>query len=320
LAVTKLQNSSNILQKRYTEIIAEIGKMELTDSILKALWSIYPTVNTHEFVRWPERVRQLLMASMQDGVLLNTGEKPLEIGLSGMSFAKDITEAQAREIAGSLKGSSQAFEVFPGVRIAGAYDPRGIWDKLGLTNSCANKRVLEIGPAEGFYTKQLADAGADVTALDYRSKEATGFHVMERLSGRRFEYIQGNILNADAAILGTFDIVLFMGVLYHLPDLIRALDNCRSLCRETLFLESLCDASLPTDIPAARYLPSNSAGGDWTNFWAPNRLCLHGMLRDCGFQVMRDETWGDRILVEARTIHRPGARLKPDMAYSRNTI
>jgi tRNA (mo5U34)-methyltransferase len=235
-------------------------------------------------------------------------------------FATDITEASARELVASMRGCLQAFEVFPGVRLPGAYDPGGIWSKLRLAGECAGKRVLEIGPAEGYFTKQLASSGADVTALDYRSKAGTGFWVMERLSGRSFSYVQGNILDPEIIdILGTFDIVLFLGVIYHLPDLIRGLDNCRTLCRGTLFLESLCDTELPAAIPAARYLPANSRGGDWTNFWAPNRTCLEAMLRDCGFDPVRCEPWGDRVLFEASTIQRPGSRLKTDMAYSRVT-
>ena len=233
-------------------------------------------------------------------------------------FAPDVTEAQARELVASVERCLQAFEVFPGVRLPGAYDPAGIWTKLDLASRCVGKRALEIGPAEGYYTKQLAGAGADVTALDYRSKDETRFWVMERLSGRAFPYVQGNILDPTlSTIVGVFDIVLFMGVIYHLPDLVRGLDNCRSLCRGTLFLESLCDNDLPAEVPAARYLPANSERGDWTNFWAPNRACLEALLRDCGFDPVRCEAWGDRVLFEASVTQRPGARLKTDLAYSR---
>jgi tRNA (mo5U34)-methyltransferase len=235
-------------------------------------------------------------------------------------FAVDITEVEARELVSSIKGCLQAFEVFPGVRLPGAYDPAGIWNKLQLADRCRGKRVLEIGPAEGYYTKQLADAGADVTALDYRSKAGTGFWVMERLSGRSFQYVQGNVLDPTLhSILGVFDIVLFMGVIYHLPDLVRGLDNCRTLCRGTLFLESLCDHALPSDMAAARYFPGNSKGDDWTNFWAPNQACFEAILRDCGFNPVRHEAWGDRILFEASSMQEPGARIKTNLAYSRVT-
>ena len=164
------------------------------------------------------------------------------------------------------------------------------------------------------------DAGADVTALDYRSKAGTGFWVMERLSGRSFQYVQGNVLDPTLhSILGVFDIVLFMGVIYHLPDLVRGLDNCRTLCRGTLFLESLCDHALPSDMAAARYFPGNSKGDDWTNFWAPNQACFEAILRDCGFNPVRHEAWGDRILFEASSMQEPGARIKTNLAYSRVT-
>ena len=188
---------------------------------------------------------------------------------------------------------------------------------LQLDTVCAGKRVLEIGPAEGYFTKKLADAGADVTAMDYRTKQESGFWLMERLSGRTFNYVQGNVLDETVmGSLGTFDIVLFMGVLYHLPDPLKALDNIRSLCGGTMLMETLCDTELQPDVPAARYLQSNSKGGDWTNFWAPNRLCLQGMLLDAGFAMTRHQAWGDRILMVSDVIERTHGRLKMDLAYS----
>jgi tRNA (mo5U34)-methyltransferase len=234
-----------------------------------------------------------------------------------MMYAKDISEDEARSLTASMKGSLQSFEVFPGVRLQGAYDPEGIWNMLAIDQACAGKRVLEIGPAQGYFTKRLTEAGADVTAMDYRTKEESGFWLMERLSGHDFKYVQGNVLDeAMMSSLGVFDIVILMGVLYHLPDPFKALDNCRSACRGTLILETLCDAELPPNVPAARYFASNSKGGDWTNFWAPNRACLEGMLLDTGFAVSRFNAWGDRILMVGDVIDHVHGRLKADIVYS----
>jgi tRNA (mo5U34)-methyltransferase len=123
---------------------------------------------------------------------------------------------------------------------------------------------------------------------------------MEAITGLRFTYLQRNIYELDADELGIFDIVLFLGVLYHLPDMLRALDIVRQLCGRRMYLETAFEADLQPGMAVARYYEASSLGGDYTNFWSPNRECVLSMLRDVGFAPRRDQPWIPfRLLVEA---------------------
>ena len=64
------------------------------------------------------------------------------------------------------------------------------------------------------------------------------------------------------------------------------------------------------DIAAARYYRESTLAKDFTNFWAPNRLCVLDMLYDAGFDVERDEAWDQRLFVAAKAVQTYGARSK----------
>jgi tRNA (mo5U34)-methyltransferase len=111
-------------------------------------------------------------------------------------------------------------------------------------------------------------------------------------------------------------IVLFLGVLYHPPDKIKAFHKVWSLYRSTLLLETHLDNVLQGH-PAARYYRAASLADDITNFWSPNVACALDMLYDAGFDVVRHEAWGDRLLVEAVVSGDPVRSRKMNIAYGR---
>jgi len=167
---------------------------------------------------------------------------------------------------------------------------------------------LDIGTADGFFALRLAQRGAKVVAIDYRKKEDHGFHVMERLNNVSIEYRQMNIYDIDSECLGQFDYVVLTGVLYHLPDLWRALHIARSCCLGTIFIESQVEMDCDPGVPLARYYPGNSLAADITNYWLPNRLCLLELLHDCGFDVEKERTWANRMFVTAKSVAVEGLR------------
>ena len=209
----------------------------------------------------------------------------------------DMDEAQA--VVSQVPHWHHKFEVFPGVVTPGAYDPKFLLPKLQLPEDMADLRVLDIGPSDGFFSMTMAGRGAQVTAIDYREKNAHGFGAMEYLTGLHFDYRQVNLYDILNENIGTFDIVLFLGVfLYHLPDMMRALELVARLCRSRLIIESQYEPSLMPGAAVARYYEASTLSNDITNFWVPNKECLDAMLRDTGFQINRNECWGERMLVD----------------------
>eukprot|EP01037_Dinobryon_pediforme_P012773 gene12773-12870_t len=200
------------------------------------------------------------------------------------------------------------FEIAPGVFTPGSYDPGFLFEKMQLPEDMSGMRVLDVGVSDGYFSLQMARRGADVTAIDYRAKTDHGYHVMEALNPCQIDYHVMNVYDLSRETMGSFDIVVFLGVLYHLPDMMRALNAIRQCCTGTIYVESHSENAFCPDIAAARYYRDATLSGDHTNFWAPNRLCVLDMLHDTGFDVVRDEVWGERIFVEAKAVELKGLR------------
>jgi tRNA (mo5U34)-methyltransferase len=228
--------------------------------------------------------------------------------------ADSLSPDEARRLIAEVPHWHHAFEIVPGVRTPGSYDPMVIWRQLQLEQRLDGLTALDIGASDGYFTKKLVELGATVTAIDYRPKTASGFWLMERAIGREIEFHNISVYDIDPGRLGRFDIVLLLGVIYHLPDIPRMLYLARQLTKERLFVESYVE-ELGSGEPLARYLPRDSLAGDATNFWAPNVACLTEMLRDADFEVMRVETWGDRALAAATPVAERSRSYKLARAY-----
>lgn len=211
---------------------------------------------------------------------------------------------------------------FPhGIVSPGAYDPRELFSFLELPD-LSGKRVLDVGTRDGYFAFECERLGAEVLAIDYADMELTGFGAARRIYGSKVQYLQANIYDLGPEQLGTFDIVLFLGVLYHLRHPLLALDRLRGLCRELLIMESLaCDARVFTgfetgqslaelaprlvDVPLAQFLPVGRFHSDSTNKWVPNAACLRALLEDALFAPGPSRSWGDRVLIHARPVDDP---------------
>lgn len=203
-----------------------------------------------------------------------------------------------------------------GVTTPGVYDPTDLWQRLHLPEDLSGRRVLDVGARDGYFTFACESRGAEVLAVDYAAPEATGFAVAREALGSRAEYLRANVYDLAPEQLGTFDHVLFLGVLYHLRHPLLALDRLHALCRGSLHVESLtCDARIFTsfeagpplaqvapklaDVPLAQFLPAGRFHSDATNKWSPNLAALRAMVEDAQFEVEDVQTWGDRALVRA---------------------
>lgn len=234
---------------------------------------------------------------------------------------KLYTREEAQALVDSRPWWYQAFEIFPGIRTPGVYDPSGTFGAMDFPDNMEGMSVLETGPAEGYFTKQLSNRGAIVTSCDYMDKMFHGFGIMEQLHEKPLNFIQSNLYDLPLKAPGPYDLVLCMGLLYHLPDLVRALHTLRMVCKTDLIVETLVSTDLG-DEPLARYHPGSSLNNDLTNFWSPNIACTQAILNDCGFIVDRT-----RLISEHAGSGRaafwchvapavPGQTIKSDLAYT----
>jgi tRNA (mo5U34)-methyltransferase len=151
----------------------------------------------------------------------------------------------------------------------------------------AGKSVLDIGAWDGFFSFEAERRGAaDVLATDWFSWSGPGWGTKEGYdyahralsSGCRSEQVA--VENLDPALHGTFDLVLFLGVFYHLKAPLIGLERAAAMCRGELVIETLT-ANDDLDVPLLQHAPSYR--GDPSNHWIPNVACVKSMLDSVGF-------------------------------------
>jgi tRNA (mo5U34)-methyltransferase len=176
-----------------------------------------------------------------------------------------------------------------GVVTPGVDDPRDRLDLLGIPDDLSGKSVLDIGAWDGFFSFECERRGAArVVAADWFAwhEAARGskrsFELARTALGSRVEDVEIRVEELTPDRLETFDLVLFVGVLYHLRDPVGALEAVASVTNGQLILETHVDLSLSRR-PAAAFYPGRELRGDHTNWWGPNAAAVEGMLRGVGF-------------------------------------
>ena len=168
----------------------------------------------------------------------------------------------------------------------------------------SGRSVLDIGCNGGFYSIEMKRRGAArVVAVDADERYLAQARLAAEMCGADIELVQLDVY--DIGRLGErFDLVLFMGVLYHLRHPLLALDLLHDhVVGGTLVFQSLLRGSPDSCAPAADYPFSETDvfcrdefprmyfieqryAGDETNWWFPNRACVEAMLRSAGFRIV----------------------------------
>ena len=153
------------------------------------------------------------------------------------------------------------------------------------------KTVLDVGCWDGYFSFLCESRGAAVTPVDtfqFRDfvrgkygielKGGEGFRTAARLLRSRLK-----LKKCDFSDLrGSFDVVLFFGVLYHERNPLLALEHLARLTRESAVVEKHYIRS--GNQPLLRFYPGSSLNQDPTNFWGPTLSCVELMLKDVGFR------------------------------------
>jgi tRNA (mo5U34)-methyltransferase len=172
-----------------------------------------------------------------------------------------------------------------------------------IPQDLTGKTALDIGCNAGFYSIELAKRGANVLAIDldpHYLKQArwaaAKFGLDDKIEFRQMQVYDLAGLHQD------FDIVWFMGVLYHLRYPLLALDIIAQKVISTMVFQTLTMPGLEIveppfnlgindrDIMEDKGWPKmafieNQLNNDPTNWWAPNAACIEAMLRTCGFSI-----------------------------------
>jgi len=165
-----------------------------------------------------------------------------------------------------------------------------------LPESLNGLTVLDIGAWDGFFSFECERRGAArVVAADHFSWHGpgwgtkAGFMLAREALGSRVEDIDIDVMDLSPERVGTFDVVLFLGVLYHLRHPFLALERVASVTRDRLILETVVDL-VGLQRPAMAFYPGRELNNDPTNWWGPNTAAVEAMLQSVGFARVRTVT------------------------------
>ncbi|MDF2698086.1 MAG: Methyltransferase type 12 [Labilithrix sp.] len=183
--------------------------------------------------------------------------------------------------------------------------PRQKWKRFAhaIPPDLRGKTVLDIGCNAGFYSLEMKRRGArHVVAIDSDDHYLAQARFAAQVTGIDIDIRRMDVYRV--AELGTkFDLVFFMGVLYHLRHPLLALDLLRQhVVGDTLIFQSMQRGSRDVELLAKDYPFSETEvferpgypkmhfvehrySDDWTNWWIPNRACVEAMLRSSGFHI-----------------------------------
>jgi tRNA (mo5U34)-methyltransferase len=178
-----------------------------------------------------------------------------------------------------------------GVVTPGLDDTPAKIGSLGLPEVLQGKSVLDVGAWDGAMSFECERRGASrVLATDsyiwlgqgWSSKEP--FDVAREALGSQIESMVVDVMDLDPEAIGTFDVVLMLGVLYHLRHPLAALERVASVTNPggLLILETHVDL-VDIDRPAIALYPGDELGRDGSNWCGPNPAAVAALLSMAGF-------------------------------------
>lgn len=184
--------------------------------------------------------------------------------------------------------------------------PRFKWQEIKdyIPDDLSGWKVLDVGCNAGFYSFKLAERGADVTAIDLDSHylkqarwAARQYGFEDKITFRRQQVY--DLAHTEEK----YDLIWFMGVLYHLRYPLLGMDILTSKVKKIMVFQtmSMPESGLfrvPEDLPIderekmlqpgwpkAAFIEKKLAG-DPTNWWAFNDAGMKALLRSCGMKII----------------------------------
>jgi tRNA (mo5U34)-methyltransferase len=179
----------------------------------------------------------------------------------------------------------QSFNLADWLKIEAVHDGDSVLgrlDLLGFPRDLSGETVLDVGCNAGYYSFVAKSRGAKrVVGVELDRHFVRQAQYLSTLLGLDVQFLHDDVHNIDTR-LGTFDIVICSGLMYHILDPTNVLARLSEVCADTILIESefLLDSALTN---MARFI-EGTYRGDPTNWWIYGPQCLEGMVRAAGFQ------------------------------------
>jgi tRNA (mo5U34)-methyltransferase len=181
------------------------------------------------------------------------------------------------------KGWWHSFELPDGSIIQGVNDLAGQKSRIAqfpIAADLTGKRVLDIGAWDGWFSFEMERRGAEVMAVDNWDNDR--FRYIHQALGSRVDYRILDVYDLHPDKIGRFDIVLFLGVLYHLKHPLLALEKVCALTTELAAVDSYFAARLKSGA-LMEFYELDELGGQFDNWVGPSVECLLAFCRTAGF-------------------------------------
>ncbi len=177
-----------------------------------------------------------------------------------------------------------------GVVTRGGSDTRGKIVQVAMPDDLSGRSVLDVGAWDGFFSFEAERRGARrVVALDHvvwndPTVGRRGFDLARRTLGSKVEDVDCEVHSiTPERVGGVFDLVLFLGVLYHVKHPLLALERVAGVCGDQLILETHVDLE-ESSRPALAFYPGAECANDLSNWFGPNSAAVVAMLKTVGFR------------------------------------
>ena len=207
-------------------------------------------------------------------------------------MATDTASASLQEAADEIRWW-HSIDLGEGVVTKGATDTRTKSRHVAMPEDLTGWSVLDIGAWDGFFSFEAERRGADrVMALDHvvwndPTVGRRGFDLAHRALDSRVETVDCEVHSiAPERVGGVYDLVLFLGVLYHVRHPLLALERVSSVCGRQLILETHVDME-ESSRPLMAFYPNTECANDHSNWFGPNSAAVVAMLKEVGFREVK---------------------------------
>jgi tRNA (mo5U34)-methyltransferase len=184
----------------------------------------------------------------------------------------------------------QRYHLSPNVVTPGVHDIEDVLNQFELPDDLSGLHVLDIGTANGGAAFIAESRGASrVIAVDIFDPHQYGFAQIASASNSKIEFVKASVYELPALLHEKFDLIFFLGVLYHLRHPLLALDAVREIANDKILIDTEVSPSHP-GVSHSEFYPAEY-NGDASNWFVPSVRCVSDWLVSSGFDSRLVAAW-----------------------------
>ena len=220
-----------------------------------------------------------------------------EVGSDGRTSTPESTTEEAHTLLPEVHALEwiHTIDLGHGIVTPGAWPPGSKAFIMSALDDIdfSGRKVLDVGCLDGLFSFEAERRGASqVFATDLATQVQSGrdscFALASRILGSHAHY-SPDVSVFDVGRLGVhdFDIVLFLGVYYHLRNPLLAFERLRQVMADGAILVVEGEV-LDGDGSTAEFFYREPLGGDSSNWWVPTGECLRQWVESSYFEIVQE--------------------------------